>query len=196
MPSVSCNGARSTAPRLIPLGQCNELETLVRGLLAPAILLDYLRFFVLFEDDGTTLVKKIAGYHQFHAVRAAIAQVVIASRPGGSQKGGVVWHTQGSGKSITMTCFAARVMREAAMENPTIVVITDRNDLDGQLLASSRLPMVCCVNSRCRPAPGRTCVPNSATDRRAASSSPPSRNSCPAMMKIPTPYCPTAITSW
>jgi type I restriction enzyme R subunit len=118
---------------LDPLGQCNELETLVRGLLAPAILLDYLRFFVLFEDDGTTLVKKIAGYHQFHAVRAAIAQVVIASRPGGSQKGGVVWHTQGSGKSITMTCFAARVMREAAMENPTIVVITDRNDLDGQL---------------------------------------------------------------
>ena len=54
-------------------------------------------------------------------------------RPGGSHKGGVVWHTQGSGKSITMTCFAARVMREAAMENPTIVVITDRNDLDGQL---------------------------------------------------------------
>jgi len=58
---------------------------------------------------------------------------VTASRPGGSHKGGVVWHTQGSGKSITMTCFAARVMREAAMENPTIVVITDRNDLDGQL---------------------------------------------------------------
>ena len=87
---------------------------------------------MLFEDDGT-LVKKIAGYHQFHAVRSAITQVIAASRPGGSQKGGVVWHTQGSGKSITMTCFAARVMREAAMENPTIVVITDRNDLDGQL---------------------------------------------------------------
>lgn len=117
---------------LDPLGQFNELETLVRGLLAPAMLLDYLRYFVLFEDDGT-LVKKVAGYHQFHAVRAAIQQVVDASRPGGSHKGGVVWHTQGSGKSITMTCFAARVMREAAMENPTIVVITDRNDLDGQL---------------------------------------------------------------
>ncbi len=117
---------------LDPLGQFNELETLIRGVLAPAYLLDYLRFFVLFEDDGT-LVKKIAGYHQFHAVRAAIHQVVTASRPGGSQKGGVVWHTQGSGKSITMTCFAARVMQEAAMENPTIVVITDRNDLDGQL---------------------------------------------------------------
>lgn len=117
---------------LDPLGQFNELETLIRGVLAPAYLLDFLRFFVLFEDDGT-LVKKIAGYHQFHAVRSAIDQVVTASRPGGNQKGGVVWHTQGSGKSITMTCFAARVMREVAMENPTIVVITDRNDLDGQL---------------------------------------------------------------
>ena len=115
-----------------PLGQFSELETLIRGVLAPAYLLDYLRFFVLFEDDGG-LIKKIAGYHQFHAVRAAIEQVISASRHGGSRKGGVVWHTQGSGKSITMTCFAARVMREAAMENPTIVVITDRNDLDGQL---------------------------------------------------------------
>lgn len=114
-----------------PLGEFNELETLVRGVLQPAMLLDYLRYFVLFEDDGR-LVKKIAGYHQFHAVRAAIQQVVSASRPGGTHKGGVVWHTQGSGKSITMTCFAARVMQEAAMENPTIVV-TDRNDLDGQL---------------------------------------------------------------
>lgn len=136
--SLSSNAERYMAWRTIdgisldPLGQFNELETLVRGVLAPTYLLDYLRFFVLFEDDGT-LVKKIAGYHQFHAVRAAIGQVVAASRPGGSQKGGVVWHTQGSGKSITMTCFAARVMREAAMENPTIVVITDRNDLDGQL---------------------------------------------------------------
>ncbi|MCK0510924.1 type I restriction endonuclease subunit R [Aromatoleum buckelii] len=121
---------------LDPLGEFNELETLIRGALAPATLIDYLRFFVLFEDDGG-LVKKIAGYHQFHAVRAAIAQVVAASRPdaGSTQKGkgGVVWHTQGSGKSITMTCFAARVMQEIALENPTLVVITDRNDLDGQL---------------------------------------------------------------
>jgi type I restriction enzyme R subunit len=136
--SLSANVERFMAWRTIdgltldPLGQFNELETLIRGALAPAYLLDFLRFFVLFEDDGT-LVKKIAGYHQFHAVRSAIEQVIAASRPGGSQKGGVVWHTQGSGKSITMTCFAARVMRETAMENPTIVVITDRNDLDGQL---------------------------------------------------------------
>ncbi|CAJ0699158.1 type I restriction endonuclease subunit R [Ralstonia wenshanensis] len=138
MGSLSANAERYMQWRTIdgitldPLGQFNELETLVRGVLAPAYLLDYLRFFVLFEDDGT-LVKKIAGYHQFHAVRAAIQQVVSASRPGGSHKGGVVWHTQGSGKSITMTCFAARVMQETVMENPTIVVITDRNDLDGQL---------------------------------------------------------------
>ncbi|CAN7595699.1 type I restriction endonuclease subunit R [Variovorax paradoxus] len=140
--SLSADRERFMAWRTIdgvtldPLGQFNELQTLVRGVLAPAYLLDYLRFFVLFEDDGG-LVKKIAGYHQFHAVRAAIAQVVAASRPDGPAatkgKGGVVWHTQGSGKSITMTCFAACVMQEPAMENPTIVVITDRNDLDGQL---------------------------------------------------------------
>ena len=135
--SLSANVERFMAWRTIdgvtldPLGQFNELETLVRGVLAPTYLLEFLRFFVLFENDGA-LVKKIAGYHQFHAVRSAIEQVVAASRPGGSRKGGVVWHTQGSGKSITMTCFAAMVMREAVMENPTIVVITDRNDLDGQ----------------------------------------------------------------
>ncbi|MBX3654894.1 MAG: type I restriction endonuclease subunit R [Ramlibacter sp.] len=139
MGSLSSDSERFMAWRTIdgvaldPLGEFNGLETLVRGVLAPPWLLEFLRFFVLFEDDGT-LVKKIAGYHQFHAVRMAVAQVVAASRPGGSHKGGVVWHTQGSGKSITMTCFAARVMQEPAMENPTIVVITDRNDLDGQLL--------------------------------------------------------------
>ncbi len=136
--SLSADAERFMAWRTIdgktidPLGQFQELETLVRGVLAPEYFLDYVRYFVLFEDDGK-LVKKIAGYHQFHAVRAAIEQVVQASRPDGSHKGGVVWHTQGSGKSITMTCFAARVMQSAAMKNPTVVVITDRNDLDGQL---------------------------------------------------------------
>ena len=140
--SLSADSERFMAWRTIdgvaldPLGPFNELQTLVRGVLAPAYLLDYLRFFVLFEDDGG-LIKKIAGYHQFHAVRSAIVQVIAASRADGLPsvrgKGGVVWHTQGSGKSITMTCFAARVMQEPLMENPTIVVITDRNDLDGQL---------------------------------------------------------------
>ena len=136
--SLSSNSERFMQWRTIdgvnldPLGQFNELETLIRGLCAPAYLLDYLRYFILFEDDGT-LIKKVAGYHQYHAVLAAIQHTVAASRPEGSHKGGVVWHTQGSGKSITMTCFAAMVMQETAMENPTIVVITDRNDLDGQL---------------------------------------------------------------
>lgn len=136
--SLSSNSERFMQWRTVdgvnldPLGQFNELETLLRGLCAPAYLLDYLRYFVLFEDDGT-LIKKVAGYHQYHAVLAAIQHTVAASRPEGSHKGGVVWHTQGSGKSITMTCFAAMVMQETAMENPTIVVITDRNDLDGQL---------------------------------------------------------------
>ncbi len=142
MGSLSANAERFLQWRTIdgttldPLGEFHELQTLVRGVLAPQHLLDYLRYFVLFEDDGT-LVKKIAGYHQYHAVRSAIGHVVAASRPDSASsvrgKGGVVWHTQGSGKSITMTCFAARVMQEPAMANPTIVVITDRNDLDGQL---------------------------------------------------------------
>jgi type I restriction enzyme R subunit len=142
MGSLSANAERFQQWRTIdgvnldPLGTFDELQTLVRGVLDPKVLLDYLRFFVLFEDDGN-LVKKVAGYHQFHAVRAAIGHVVAASRPDSAAnlrgKGGVVWHTQGSGKSITMTCFAARVMQAPAMQNPTIVVITDRNDLDGQL---------------------------------------------------------------
>ncbi len=138
MGSLSANVERFMAWRTIdgltldPLGQFSELETLIRGVLSPTYLLDFLRYFVLFEDDGA-LIKKIAGYHQFHAVRSAIERVIVASASNGNHKGGVVWHTQGSGKSITMVCFAARVMREAAMENPTIVVITDRNDLDGQL---------------------------------------------------------------
>ena len=142
MGSLSANAERFMQWRTIdgvaldPLGKFQELETLVRGVLAPAYLLDYLRYFVLFEDDGH-LVKKVAGYHQFHAVRAAVEQVVTAASTDEATrrgKGGVVWHTQGSGKSITMACFAARVMQEPRLENPTIVVITDRNDLDGQLL--------------------------------------------------------------
>ena len=128
-----------------------ELETVVRGFFAPALLLDYLRYFILFEQADGQLVKKIAGYHQFHAVREAVrATVIAASAPPpataqearatygrevqpGSRKGGIVWHTQGSGKSISMLCFAAKLMREPAMGNPTLVIVTDRNDLDGQL---------------------------------------------------------------
>jgi type I restriction enzyme R subunit len=101
---------------LDPLGEFNELETLVRGVLAPAMLLDYLRYFVLFEDDGTWSRRSPATTSSMPCARPS--QVVTASRPGGTHKGGVVWHTQGSGKSITMTCFAARVMQEAADGEP------------------------------------------------------------------------------
>jgi type I restriction enzyme R subunit len=119
-----------------PLGAMRELETLAHGLFQRELLLDYLRHFILFEDDGA-LVKKIAGYHQFHAVRAVVASVLEACKPGGDPgrkgKGGVVWHTQGAGKSIEMTCLAGKLMQHPQMGNPTLVVVTDRNDLDNQL---------------------------------------------------------------
>jgi type I restriction enzyme R subunit len=130
-----------------------ELEKVVRGFFAPELLLDYLRYFVLFEQGDDGLIKKIAGYHQFHAVREAVRVAVIAATQAppvvdrvredratygkrvvpGSRKGGIVWHTQGSGKSMSMVCFAAKLMQRPEMQNPTIVVVTDRNDLDGQL---------------------------------------------------------------
>jgi type I restriction enzyme R subunit len=115
-----------------PLGAMRELETLVFGLFQREMLLEYLRHFVLFEDDGK-LVKKVAGYHQFHAVRTVVQRVLQASAPGGTRKGGVVWHTQGAGKSIEMTCLAGALMAHPDMSNPTLVVVTDRNDLDNQL---------------------------------------------------------------
>lgn len=135
--SLSASKERFNAWRTIdgvtldPLGEHQQLETKVRGLFQKALFLDYLRHFVLFEDEGN--IKKIAGYHQFHAVRAVVQSVILASRPGGSRRGGVVWHTQGSGKSIEMTCLAGALMVSPEMNNPTIVVVTDRNDLDGQL---------------------------------------------------------------
>ncbi|MEZ0031265.1 type I restriction enzyme R subunit [Bradyrhizobium japonicum] len=115
-----------------PLGAMRELETLVLGMCQRELLLEYLRHFVLFEDDGR-LIKKVAGYHQFHAVRAVVESVLKASAPGGTRKGGVVWHTQGAGKSIEMTCLAGALMAHPDMGNPTLVVVTDRNDLDNQL---------------------------------------------------------------
>ena len=130
-----------------------ELEKVVRGFFAPELLLDYLRYFILYEQADDGLIKKIAGYHQFHAVREAVrATVIAATQPQaeahkteeeratygkrvepGSRKGGIVWHTQGSGKSISMVCFSGKLMQQPEMQNPTIVVVTDRNDLDGQL---------------------------------------------------------------
>lgn len=108
-------------------------------------MLDYIRYFILFENDGKRLIKKIAAYHQFHAVREAVAATIVASTgkhlPLRSNitpvvKAGVVWHTQGSGKSISMCCYAGKLLQQAEMNNPTIVVVTDRNDLDGQLYAT------------------------------------------------------------
>jgi type I restriction enzyme R subunit len=109
-----------------------ELEVLVRGLFEPEHFLDYLRHFVIFEEDGGTVIKKIAAYHQFFAVRAATKKAIQAHEQHSNQ-GGVVWHTQGSGKSISMCCFAAKLASSPELENPTLVIVTDRNDLDGQL---------------------------------------------------------------
>ena len=117
---------------LDPLGQHRELETLLRGLLNKSVLLDYLRYCCLFETEGE-VVKKIAGYHQYHAVHTALESVVAASQAGGTKQGGVVWHTQGAGKSLEMACLAGRLMSEPRLENPTILMLTDRLDLDGQL---------------------------------------------------------------
>lgn len=110
-----------------------ELETLIRGFFDRELFLDYIRFFVLFETDSEKIIKKIAGYHQFHAVREAVQATIAASNPTGSKKAGVVWHTQGSGKSISMCCYAGKLLQQPAMQNPTLLIVTDRNDLDGQL---------------------------------------------------------------
>ncbi|GAA3874502.1 type I restriction endonuclease subunit R [Celeribacter arenosi] len=110
------------------------LQTLTQGLLTPEMLLDMLRWFVVFEDEGKGPIKKIAGYHQFHAVRKAVDTVLGARGTDG--KGGVIWHTQGSGKSLLMTFLAGRMMHHSGLENPTLLVLTDRNDLDNQLFGT------------------------------------------------------------
>jgi type I restriction enzyme R subunit len=140
------------APAALP-----QLEVLLRGVFERRRFLDLLRHFIVFEEDPDTgaLVKKVAGYHQFHAVNTALAETIRATTTGaellaadapggyltqaqagaavGDRRVGVVWHTQGSGKSLTMVFYAGRLVLEPTMENPTIVVLTDRNDLDGQL---------------------------------------------------------------
>ncbi len=114
-----------------------QLEVLIRGLFAKERFLRYIRHFVVFEEGrGGQLSKKLAGYHQFHAVAKAVEATVNASRPSGDKRAGVVWHTQGSGKSLTMAFYAGSIILHPAMENPTLVVITDRNDLDDQLFGT------------------------------------------------------------
>ena len=138
----------------------STLEVLIRGVFEKSRFLELVRDFVVFEDDGGGgLVKKMAGYHQFHAVRAAVDQTLRAVRldgpteeagrttdtrgadrrqggAPGDRRIGVIWHTQGSGKSLTMAFYAGAIIREPAMKNPTIVVLTDRNDLDDQLFGT------------------------------------------------------------
>ena len=135
-----------------------ELEVLLRGMFDKRRFLDLMRYFIVFEDNGDGQpIKKMAGYHQFHAVNMAIEQTVRAAREKGSaiedgrghyktsqprdakpgdRRIGVIWHTQGSGKSLTMAFYAGRMVLHPAMQNPTIVVITDRNDLDDQLFGT------------------------------------------------------------
>ena len=137
-----------------------QLQVLVEGVCARRRLLALVRDFIVFEGDGSgALVKKMAGYHQFHAVEHAVAETLRAARlqrrgvrmrdtqgryesgrqPGGApgdRRIGVVWHTQGSGKSLTMAFYAGRLVRDPALQNPTVVVLTDRNDLDDQLFGT------------------------------------------------------------
>ena len=140
-----------------------ELRVMLEGMCDPYRFLALIRDFIVFEDDGSgILLKKMAGYHQFHAVQTAVAETARAAellqdsrdaggdfsgnhdncRSGGGpgdRRIGVVWHTQGSGKSLTMAFYAGRIIREEAMDNPTVVVLTDRNDLDDQLFSTFSL---------------------------------------------------------
>ncbi len=132
-----------------------ELQVMLEGACERERFLSLVRDFIVFEDDGGgSLAKKMAGYHQFHAVQVAVdetlraAELQIGDEPGryeagrkpggdpGDRRIGVVWHTQGSGKSLTMAFYAGRIIREPAMQNPTVVVLTDRNDLDDQLFGT------------------------------------------------------------
>jgi type I restriction enzyme R subunit len=137
-----------TGRDLIPPGSL-QLETLLKGVFDKTRLLDLVRNFIVFEDDGEKIIKKIAGYHQFHAVNKAVESTLKAAgvpssgaarhllpsdgRRDGDRRAGVIWHTQGSGKSLSMVFYAGKIVQHPAMENPTIVVLTDRNDLDDQL---------------------------------------------------------------
>jgi type I restriction enzyme, R subunit len=116
-----------------------ELDVLVKGVFEQHRFLDLLRHFIVFEVDGPNVAKKLAGYHQFHAVNKAVECTLEAVSPKGDRRVGVVWHTQGSGKSLTMAFYAGKVIRHPGMQNPTIVVITDRNDLDEQLFGTFAL---------------------------------------------------------
>ena len=128
MPWRSINGEN-----IISQGQA-ELETIIKGIFNQITILDILRYFIVFEVDQDTIIKKMAGYHQYHAVNKAITATIKATRTDGDRKVGVVWHTQGSGKSLTMAFYSGKLIQE--MGNPTLVILTDRNDLDDQLFTT------------------------------------------------------------
>lgn len=111
-----------------------EMPVLIKGVFAQQRLLDLIQNFTVFSDSGSGLSKIIAGYHQFHAVQKAIASTILAIQH--DRRAGVIWHTQGSGKSLLMAFYAGQLVRRPELENPTIVVITDRNDLDDQLFGT------------------------------------------------------------
>ena len=151
---------RTTTGEALADPSMTELQVMLEGVCQPERFLAMVRDFIVFDDDGSgRLVKKMAGYHQFHAVLTAVGETLRAAelqqverrigggdgryesgrRPGGDRgdhRIGVVWHTQGSGKSLTMAFYAGAIVREPAMQNPTIVVLTDRNDLDDQLFTT------------------------------------------------------------
>jgi len=110
-----------------------ELDVLIKGVFEKSRFLDLIKYFIVFETDGDKLAKKMAAYHQYHAVNKAVECTVNATSPEGDRKAGVIWHTQGSGKSLSMAFYAGKIIVHPAMENPTLVVLTDRNDLDDQL---------------------------------------------------------------
>lgn len=119
---------KTTESNLIP-----EMEVMISGMLNKETLLNAIRHYIVFEKDDEKTLKKIAAYHQYYAVEKAVQSTLIASGVDGDRRGGVIWHTQGSGKSLSMVFYAGKLIVEPKMENPTIVVITDRNDLDDQL---------------------------------------------------------------
>jgi type I restriction enzyme R subunit len=127
MPWRTTDGA-DVAPKGAP-----ELGTLLEGVFEKRRFLSLLRDFTVFWDTSDGVVKIIAGYHQVHAVNHAVTRTIEASRPQGDRKVGVVWHTQGSGKSLLMAFYAGQIIKHSDMGNPTLVVLTDRNDLDEQL---------------------------------------------------------------
>ena len=151
---------RTTTGDAVAEASVPQLQVMLEGVCSPDRLLALLRDFIMIEDDGSGfLVKKMAGYHQFHAVQVAVQETLRAAELQQSESGstdeqngpemdhraggelgdrriGVVWHTQGSGKSLSMACYAGAITRHPAMENPTVVVLTDRNDLDDQLFGT------------------------------------------------------------